>query len=177
MFVMFLIGATTYSTTFAQNYKAPKIDASGKVTDRMNTYIGSVTKEGVITDAKGVKIAYIDADGMLVDSKGHKMGKAEKNGNFLPYFNETPEKGAWTTGAPQNGTCYVKDADGKVMAIVHENYKMFGACAAHCLQNHMKHGEVMDKSKMPAAYSCPMHPKHKSDNLAKCPECGMDMTK
>jgi hypothetical protein len=147
LLLVFLIGAATCSMTFAQNYKAPKIDASGKVTDETGTFIGSVSEQGLIKDAKGVEIGHINANGMLVDSKGKVMGKPEKNGNFIPYYHETPDKATWTTTAPENGTCYVKNSKGEVVALVHENYKMYGACAIHCLQNHMKHGEVMDKSK------------------------------
>ncbi|MBY0425160.1 MAG: DUF3659 domain-containing protein, partial [Cytophagales bacterium] len=69
------------STTFAQNYKAPKIDASGKITDEMGTHIGTISKDGTMMDNMGMKMAYIDAEGSLVDSKtGKKIGKAEKNG-------------------------------------------------------------------------------------------------
>ncbi len=147
LLLVLIIGATTCSMTFAQNYKAPKIDASGKVTDEEGAFIGTVTKEGVITDAKGEKIGHIDAAGMLVDNKGKIIGKPEKNGNFVPYFHETPDKATWSTTTPENGTCLVKNTKGEVIAVVHENYKMYGACAIHCLQNHMKHGEVLDKSK------------------------------
>lgn len=142
-----LVIVTTSSIALAQNYKAPKIDASGKVTDESGVFIGSVTVDGVITDAKGVKIGYIDANGMLVDSKGEIMGKPEKNGNFTPYFHGTSDKATWTTTAPANGTCLVKNAEGKVVAEVHENYKMYGACAIHCLQHGMKHGEVHEHTK------------------------------
>ena len=77
-----LVVATTGSIALAQNYKAPKIDASGKVTDTAGVFLGSVTAEGMITDAKGVKIGHIDANGMLVDAEGKIMGKPEKNGNI-----------------------------------------------------------------------------------------------
>jgi hypothetical protein len=142
-----VLAATTNLAAFAQNYKAPKIDASGKVTDEKGVLIGHVSKEGLITDAKGEKIGFVDGAGMLVDSKGDKLGKPEKNGNFAPYFNGASDKSTWTTTAPANGTCYVKNSKGEVVAEVHENYKMYGACAIHCLQHHMKHSEVMDHTK------------------------------
>ena len=92
----------------AQNYKAPKIDASGKITDKDGKHIGTVTKDGVISDAMGMKLAHIDADGMLVDEKtGEKLGKAEKNGNFVSHFAKTPDEG-WSISTPLNGTCLVK---------------------------------------------------------------------
>lgn len=175
--LVFLIGTATCSMSFAQNYKAPKIDASGKVTDESGTFMGSVTHEGVIKDAKGEKIGYINSNGMLVDGKGVVIGKPEKNGNFTPYFDGKPDTAMWTITPPANGTCLVKNSKGEVVAVVHENYKMYGACAIHCIQNHMKHGEVLDKSKKTETYSCPMHHNHTSDKPGKCPDCGMDMTK
>jgi hypothetical protein len=165
----------------AQNYKAPTIDASGKVMDSKGEHIGNLSKEGVITNAAGTKVAYVDSEGFLVDAmSGKKLGKGEKNGNFMLYTKETPDKG-WTTDAPLNGTCLVKDDKGNVKAIVHENYKQFGACAAHCLSNHMDHDKVMDEKKMKddmkaTSYTCGMHPDTKSDKPGKCPKCGMELT-
>src|SRR5258706_5242947 len=164
--------------TQAQNYKAPKIGASGKITDKEGKPMGSVTKEGVIRDAMGMKVAHIDAEGMLVDDKtGEKLGKAEKNGNFLPHFAKTPDEG-WSISAPLNGTCLVKDKAGNIKAEVHENYKQSGACAIHCLTHHMKHGEVMDEKKLQSAsYACSMHPDVTSDKPGKCSKCGMELVK
>lgn len=122
----------------AQNYKAPKIDASGKVTDENGEFLGTVTTEGIITDASGAKVAHVDSEGTLLDKDGKKIGKGEKNGNFAPHYTGTPDKG-WTTSAPMNGTCLVKDHEGHVKAEVHENYKQFGACAIHCLTNSNHH--------------------------------------
>ena len=62
----------------AQNYKAPKIDASGKITDKDGKYIGNMTKEGIVSDASGMKVGYVDAEGSLVDAmSGKKLGKVE----------------------------------------------------------------------------------------------------
>lgn len=123
----------------SQNYKAPKIDASGKITNEKGVFIGTVTKEGTISDAAGVKVAYVDSEGSMVDAKtGVKIGKPDKNGIVLPHFTETHDNG-WSVSAPMNGTCLVKDSNGKVKAEVHENYKQFGACAIHCLTNKMDH--------------------------------------
>lgn len=162
----------------AQNYKAPKIDASGKITDKDGKHIGSVTKEGVVNDAMGMKVAYVDATGTLVDNKtGRKLGKAEKNGNFVPAFAKTPDEG-WSVSTPMNGTCLVKDKDGNIKAVAHENYKAFGACAVHCLTHHMDHDKVMEEGKMEtASYTCPMHPDVVSDKAGKCSKCGMDLVK
>jgi len=177
--VFALLLATLYAA--AQNYKAPKIDASGKVTDVHGKHIGNIDTSGTITDAHGTKIAYVDAEGFVIDaSTGKKIGKGEKNGNFTPYYKETPDKG-WATDAPLNGMCLVKDEKGNVKAVVHENYKQFGACAAHCLANHMDHHQVMtekkkdDKKKEGVVYSCSMHPEVTSDKPGKCPKCGMEL--
>lgn len=118
----------------AQNYKAPKIDASGKFTDGDGVKIGMVTKDGVMDDM-GMKMVYLDADGNLIDAQsGSKMGKAEKNGNFMYIMSETSDGKMLTVGAPANGMCEVKDDKGKVVLLVHENYKMQAACAYHCAQ-------------------------------------------
>ena len=164
----------TLTISQAQNYKAPKIDASGKITDADGKHIGNVSKEGTITDEAGVEIAHVDATGMMIDTKtGEKMGKAEKNGNFVPYLAEP--KGGWTMGPPMNGTCLVKDEAGNVKAEVHENYKQFGACAIHCTSHKMDHSKIRDESAK--AYSCPMHPDVTSDKAGKCSKCGMDLVK
>ncbi len=164
--------------TQAQNYKAPKIDASGKITDKNGDFIGSVTKEGKITDAKGTTLGHVDASGNLINEKtGKILGKAEKNGNFIPHFAKTSDKG-WAVSAPENGTCYVKDKDGNIKAEVHESYKAVGACAIHCLNIHMDHAKMQDEKKIEtAAYVCPMHPDVTSDHEGKCNKCGMDLKK
>lgn len=170
-------GIAITSMAFAQNYKAPKIDASGKFTDGNGVKIGTMTKDGMM-DEKGMKMAHIDNDGNLVDSKtGKKIGKAEKNGNFMYMMSETGDGKNFTIGAPSNGVCEVKDENGKVVLLVHENYKMQAACAYHCAQTGMTHGEMLDKSKATAMYACPMHPEITSDKPAKCSKCGMDMKK
>jgi len=162
----------------AQNYKAPKIDASGKIMDKDGKHIGNMTKDGVINDAMGMKVAYVDSNGMLVDAKtGKKLGKAEKNGNFIPDFAKTPDEG-WTITTPLNGTCMVKDKDGNIKAEVHENYKQFGACAIHCLTHQMNHGEVMEDKRLESVtYTCSMHPDVTSDKPGKCSKCGMELVK
>jgi hypothetical protein len=135
---MIILGvALTIQMAHGQNYKAPTIDASGKITNEKGQFIGTVTKEGTISDATGTKVAYVDSQGTMVDAKtGKKIGKADKNGIFIPYFKETKDKG-WTVSTPMNGTCLVKDSAGKLKAEVHENYKEFGACAIHCLTTPM----------------------------------------
>jgi hypothetical protein len=121
-------------TVNAQNYKAPKIDASGKFSDGNGVSMGTVTKDGVMDDM-GMKMAHIDGEGNLVDTKsGKKMGKAEKNGDFMYKMSETADGKKLTVGTPSNGMCEVKDDMGKTVLLVHENYKMQAACAYHCAQ-------------------------------------------
>ncbi len=133
-FVIILLGIVmTVNFATAQNYKAPKIDASGKVTDAGGIHLGWITKEGAIKDISGNKIASIDSEGNLIDAKtGKKIGKASKNGNFVSEEIKTSDKG-WTTSNSVNGTCLIKDGKGTIQAEVHENYKAQGACAIHCL--------------------------------------------
>jgi len=138
-FFMAILGmAIITSAANAQNYKASKIDASGKVTNPEGIHIGWVTKEGVIKDTSGNKVGYIDSEGNLLDGKsGKKMGKAGKNGNFVSEATNTPDKG-WTVADPKDGTCLVKDSKGNIIGEVHENYKAQGACAIHCLNKKKK---------------------------------------
>jgi hypothetical protein len=117
---------------FAQNYKAPKIDALGKFTDVSGGYLGTVSKDGVM-DAKGKKQAHIDSEGNLIDSKtGIKLGKAQKNGDFVYNFAETKDGKNFTVGVPSEGMCEVKNKKGDVVLLIHENYKAQAACAYHC---------------------------------------------
>ncbi len=173
-----ILTVLTIQFAHAQNYKAPMIDASGKITNKEGKHIGSLTKDGVISDATGTKVAHVDATGTLIDDKtGKKLGKAEKNGNFLPHFAKTNDEG-WSTSAPMNGTCLVKDKDGNVKAEVHENYKEFGACAIHCLSHNMDHNKVLDETQSSTGtYACPMHADVTSNKPGKCSKCGMEMMK
>lgn len=117
----------------AQNYKAPAIDASGKLTDGHGKHIGTF-KDGEMMGHDGKKMATIDAEGNLVDAAGKKMGKAEKNGNFMYFTKETPDGKNFKIGAPAQGICEVKDDKGHVVMLIHENYKAQAACAYHCAQ-------------------------------------------
>jgi hypothetical protein len=164
------------SASFAQNYKAPAIDASGKITDKEGNHVGNISKEGIITDVAGAEIAHVDGNGILVDAAtGKKLGKAEKNGNYVPYLPK-PE-GGWTVGPPMNGVCLVKDKNGKVQAEVHESYKQFGACAIHCTSHKMDHTKVLNENENAVAYACPMHPDVTSSKPGKCSKCGMPLEK
>src|SRR4051812_38678211 len=112
-YLVLLVFAFAITITQAQNYKAPNIDASGRITDKDGKHIGDVTKEGKITDESGAEIAHVDATGELIDTNtGKKLGKAEKNGNFVPYL--AKPKDGWATGAPMNGTCLIKDKKGNI---------------------------------------------------------------
>lgn len=126
-------GVLATSMAFAQNYKAPKIDASGNFMDAKGKKIGTITKDGMMDDM-GMKMASIDAEGNLIDANGKKLGKAEKNGNFMYKFSETGDGKNFVVGAPSNGICEVKDEKGNVVLLVHENYKAQAACAYHCAQ-------------------------------------------
>ena len=175
-----VVSAFTLTVATAQNYKAPTIDAAGKMHDSEGKHVGSVNKKGEIMDHMGTKIASVDGKGVLIDTKtGKKLGKAEKNGNYVYYASPTKDGEDLTVSAPSNGICTVKNKDGKVVMLVHENYKMYGACAAHCLENNMDHSKTLDKSKdsKTGAYVCPMHSDMTSDKAGNCPKCGMAMEK
>lgn len=117
----------------AQNYKAPAIDASGKLSDAHGNHIGTF-KDGAMMGHDGKKMSTIDPEGNLVDANGKKIGKAEKNGNFMYFTKETSDGKNFNVGAPAQGICEVKDDQGKVVMYVHENYKAQAACAYHCAQ-------------------------------------------
>lgn len=119
----------------AQDYKHSHglVKEDGKVLDSAGTHLGWVTKTGEIKDASGTKIAQIDKEGNLLDAKtGKNLGKAEKNGNFVYHFSATADD-KLIASEPMSGTCEVKDSKGKVIVVVHENYKQSGSCAYHCL--------------------------------------------
>lgn len=124
-----------FALTFAvgQNYKAPAIDASGKLTNSKGEHVGTF-KDGTMMGHDGKKMASIDAQGNLIDAAGKKVGKAEKNGNFKYFSKETPDGKNFVVGAPAQGICEVKDDKGNVVMLVHENYKAQAACAYHCAQ-------------------------------------------
>ena len=128
--------------THAQDYKHPKpgsISNDGQVRSADGKLLGWVTQDGLIKDSSGLKIGQIDSDGNLVDSKtGKKIGKAQKNGNYLPYFKKDKSTG-YITSLPANGTCEVKNEKGETLVLVHENYKQYGACAYHCLSMKRDH--------------------------------------
>ncbi len=178
LLILVVVFAIQITRGQAQDYKGHRIDDSGKVTDKDGKHIGNVTKEGVIRDASGMKVAYVDGNGSLIDAiSGKNLGKVGKNGNFVPYSAKSANE-SWSVSSPENGTCLIKDKDGNIKAEVHETYKNIGACAIHCLTQHMKHGEVMDESKMESAsYTCSMHPDVTSDKPGKCSKCGMDLVK
>ncbi|MBC7388787.1 MAG: DUF3659 domain-containing protein [Opitutaceae bacterium] len=139
-----MVSAFTLTGVNAQNYKAPSIDATGKVMDAQGKHIGWVTTDGLIKDASGKKMGQVNSEGTLVDANGKKLGKTEKNGNFTSHFAKTKDD-QWTASEPMNGMCEVKDKDGKTMVVVHENYKQYGACAYHCLSMKKDHKEMKMK--------------------------------
>lgn len=126
---------------YAQNYKAPNIDASGNFKNKNGKSIGKVSPEGVM-DAIGTKMASVDAEGSLIDASGKKLGKAEKNGNFSYVNPESGKTKNFVVSEPSNGVCEVKDENGKTVLLVHENYKTQASCAYHCLQM-KKQGKTM----------------------------------
>lgn len=139
LLALIIVFFSILSNSLAQNYKAPAIDASGKITDAHGKHIGSITTDGHLKDSSGTEIAHIDKDGNMIDHvTKKKMGKAAKNGTFVYHFDKDKTT-TLTTSAPMNGTCEVKDSKGKTVLVVHENYKQYGACAYHCLQMKKEH--------------------------------------
>lgn len=144
-FALFVLFFSFLFNAQAQNYKAPAIDASGKITDEHGKHIGTITTDGHLSDSSGTEIAHIDKDGNMIDHVSKKkLGKSTKNGTFVYHFDKD-KTSTLTTSAPMNGTCEVKDSKGKTVLLVHENYKQYGACAYHCLQMKHDHKEMKMK--------------------------------
>jgi len=70
-----------------------------------------------------------------------------------------------------------KKADAKI-TYEHEG-KTYYFCSEGCKEKFVKNLEkcIQKKEEMKAVYTCPMHPKVKSDKPGKCPECGMKLEK
>ena len=136
--MMVTAGFTAYSQAPKQkgNYKAQfpfSIDSVGTIKDADGTTLGTVSKEGIINNNKGHKVAFIDENGNLVDSTGKVMGKAAKNGN---YHNAKGEL-IYTVKPTKGQQCEVYDKSGKVVASVHDNYKLQAGCVSHCMKTGM----------------------------------------
>jgi hypothetical protein len=125
----------TLSSSFAQNYKQqfPSVDSKGTIKDNSGTTLGTVSKVGIIKNQKGEKVAFVDSNGNLVDKDGKVLGKAEKNGIFHNINGEIE----YTVKPSKGEQCEVYDKGGKVVASVHDSYKMQAECVAHCLQTKM----------------------------------------
>jgi len=70
-----------------------------------------------------------------------------------------------------------KKADAKI-TYEHKG-KTYYFCCEGCKEKFVKNPEkyLEKKEEMKAVYTCPMHPKVKSDKPGKCPECGMKLEK
>lgn len=123
----------TVTMAFSQNYKAPKIDASGKVTDESGMVVASVSKDGTIKDAKGNTLGKIEK-GSLNDKMGVKMGQVMENGSFKDGSGTI----IYTVSAPDaKGMCSIMDQSGNVVGTVDKAQLKYGGCVMHCLKNGM----------------------------------------
>jgi hypothetical protein len=129
-FILFGISITA-SAQNQHDYKHPHLDGSGQVVDSTGVKLGWI-KDGIIYNAKAEQVGKIEKQ-ELFDYKGHRLGRIGKDGTFydntgaILFTIETDSKGE---------KCKVFDANGKVIATVHENYKD-QACAFHCLSKNM----------------------------------------
>ncbi|MDX2191350.1 MAG: hypothetical protein SFY32_15970 [Bacteroidota bacterium] len=127
-----IIAATmlSVSVAFSQNYKAVKIDASGKVTDEKGIVVASVSSDGTITDAKGAVLGKIEGNS-LKDKMGMKMGEIMDNGSF--------KDGSGTviytvSAADKDGKCSIMDKSGTLLGTVDKAQLKAAACVMHCLK-------------------------------------------
>ncbi len=121
------------SRSFTQE-KVPMVDSKGHIYYDKKP-IGQLTKSGSMSmDDK--MISKINANGTVVDSMGNVIGRLPKGQLFEYYLGDKPEK--FSISKPNhNGICYVTDAHGKTMILLHNNYKQQAACAMHCAkENH-----------------------------------------
>ena len=132
-FALVIFSTLSASTLIGQNYKAPGIDFSGKIKDPRGITLGSISKEGIFKNHEGQKIALINNKGELVDTAGKILGKPEKNGNFHNIDGELE----FTVRPSKDDQCEVLDKDGKIVTMVHNNYKARAGAIAHCLKMNM----------------------------------------
>lgn len=173
--LMMLAMTFAIQVTLAQDNKAPKVDSSGKITDKDGKYIGNVTEAGVISDPAGTKVAFVNADGVLVDAiSGQNLGSVEKDGTFVP----SASIDRWSLSPLKDGSYLVLDTEGNIKAQVYETYKHAGAGAVHCLDQGKKTGTVLEETKDGvASYACSVHPDITSDKPGKCKICGMELVR
>ena len=116
------------------NYKQPQVTAKGEFLDTHGIKQGWISAEGIIQNAKGEKVAFLDGQGNLTDATGKKIGRVAKNGAYY----DAKGNVLLTVSTPKGEQCQVLDPKGKVVAQLHNNYKMQGACMVHCLASNMK---------------------------------------
>jgi hypothetical protein len=129
----------TLNIAAAQNYKAQfKVNASGQAEDANGTKLGWIEADGTIKNSKGEvvgKVAKKDKQAEVLDKLGNKIAEASENGTLK---NNKGQILFTVSDADKNGECQIKDKSGKVVGVVHENYKQQGACIYHCLAQKKK---------------------------------------
>jgi hypothetical protein len=133
---------TAISTSYTQaqsgkgNFKAQypfSVDSMGTIKDGSGYKFGTISQEGVIKNNKGEIVASIDKDRNLVDEKGKKMGKASENGEL----HNTKGEILYTVKPIQSRRSQVSDKTGKLIAHIHDHYKLQAGSIAHCIQTKM----------------------------------------
>ena len=135
---------TSFLSVLAQK-STPMVDYKGHIMNG-KSQIGTITSKGGF-DQAGKSMTKVDGKGNIVDSAGKVIGKAPKNGTFVYYFKDNQDK--YTVGkANHTGMCEVKNAQGEIVMLLHNNYKQQAACAVHCLyENHCMPSDMMEKQK------------------------------
>jgi hypothetical protein len=118
---------------FAQNPRLPAINLSGQIFDEYDHVLGWISKEGIVQNAMDDRIAVIDKEGNAYDGKGQRIGRMNKDGAFVDAYGSL----LFTVSKPRDQHCELIDPAGKIVGIVHAQYKI-QASAIHCLYTHMK---------------------------------------
>lgn len=122
----------TFNVALAQNPKSQFIiNATGKVLTDKGIEVGWIENDGSIKNAQGVLVGKIVGSKVL-DKMGNKIAEVSSDGSLKDGKGKIIYT-VLTTDA--SGNCKIVDASGKEVAKVHENYKMQGSCAFHCLKN------------------------------------------
>ena len=134
IYILILIASLTWPSSMqAQITGHPAINLSGQIFDEYGNVLGWISKEGVVQNAVDDRIAVIDKDGNAFDGKGQRIGKMTKGGTFLDAHGLL----VFTVSAPKDQHCDLIDPKGKIVGVVHAQYKN-QASAIHCLYSKMK---------------------------------------
>ncbi len=128
LLMLFAIGATNPSTTFAQKAATQQItiNAKGWLLDASGKKLGYIDRNDVLRDNTGHGLCSVDMAGNVTTAGGQALGTVKKNGAYVGPKGE-PILTVKDGGKDQ---LTIVDAKGNTLGTVHKNYKQH-AYAAH----------------------------------------------